>query len=123
MNHLVGFVATLSNNSVVMQTDRKSWLDLKRYLSENPHISIRQLYLRKGTSIFMVGPTDADGYFFAYKAFTVIGTDRILDCVSAGFVKDNLVYKRILPIVEFKVWKNEVKPVDKCGNFVIMNKR
>lgn len=91
-NHIL-WIANLSDGTQVFHKQgRRSWLELKSWLKENPDIHITGLCFRFRDH-FECFPAEQDGYFFSLGSQCFAG-ESTQQLQIGGYVKDGIIYRK-----------------------------
>ncbi len=105
VQHKPRWVVVLSNGETIYQDDDRpgmaepsAWLRLGKYCRDRD-LHISELWMQFQTNRFMVGPPDADGYYFVRTASAVWGDEETIHGYIAGVLLDGKIrgYHWIIP--------------------------
>jgi hypothetical protein len=102
----------LSNGEIIYQDDNRpgvaepsAWVRLKNYCTAN-HLHITQFWLQFRSNRIVIGPANADGYYFVKSVFAIWGDNETIHAYVVGVLMDGKIQGARFKVPEFTLMEH-----------------
>lgn len=120
----IRFLASLSDGRTAIQQEgtgnKSGWVQLEKFLKENPSLKITGLRLQHPKISEVVMPSNQKGYFYGQKSLKVFPGGQA-HYIGIGYYDGNKVIIKWYRMPNFDSFKTEERAKEKAGFFLIEN--